>query len=83
MVIREGRARKLTVVPTPSCLGATCRIGYYKRSDLPLHFALAEGWTVADSYYEAVIASTTPNRVSWASGSINVPGGPQTPDQGG
>jgi hypothetical protein len=28
---------------------------------------------------ESVIASTNPNRVTWASGSINVPGSPQTP----
>jgi hypothetical protein len=30
-----------------------------------------------------VIAATDPNRVSWISGSINVPGGPQTLDEGG
>lgn len=29
------------------------------------------------------MASTSPNRVTWASGSINVPGGPQRPDEGG
>ena len=29
------------------------------------------------------MASTSPNRVTWTSGSINVPGGPQKPDQGG
>ncbi|KAI9695152.1 MAG: hypothetical protein M1820_008858 [Bogoriella megaspora] len=58
-------------------------LGYYKRSDLPVHFGIAEGWTVADMYQQSVIASTTPNRVSWFSGSINCPGGPQTPDQGG
>jgi phospholipase C len=34
-------------------------------------------------YQEGVIASTNPNRVTWMSGSINVPGGPQRPDQGG
>lgn len=34
-------------------------------------------------YQESVIASTNPNRVSWASGSINAPGSPQNPDQGG
>ena len=36
--------------------------GYYKREDLPTHFALAEGWTMADMYAEAVISSTNPNR---------------------
>ena len=32
--------------------------GYYQRSDLPVQFALAEGWTVADMYQESVIASS-------------------------
>lgn len=57
--------------------------GYYKRSDLPIQFALAEGWTIGDMYQESVIASTNPNRVTWVSGSINVPGSPQKSDQGG
>lgn len=30
-----------------------------------------------------MVASTNPNRVSWVSGSVNVPGSPQRPDQGG
>ena len=34
-------------------------------------------------YQESVIASTNPNRVTWVSGSINVPGGPQIPEEGG
>lgn len=24
--------------------------GYFKRADLPVHFAIAEGWTVGDMY---------------------------------
>lgn len=48
-----------------------------------MHFGIAEGWTVGDMYQQSVIASTSPNRVSWISGSINVPGGPQTSDEGG
>lgn len=58
-------------------------LGFYKKGDLPIHWALAEGWVVGDMYQESVIASTSPNRAMWASGSINVPGGPQSPDQGG
>ncbi|KAF3920305.1 hypothetical protein AA313_de0209793 [Arthrobotrys entomopaga] len=57
--------------------------GHFQREDIPVQFALAEGWTVGDMYQESVIASTDPNRIYWASGSINVPGSPQTPDQGG
>ncbi|KAJ9604008.1 hypothetical protein H2200_011530 [Cladophialophora chaetospira] len=57
--------------------------GYYKKQDLPVQFALAEGFTVGDMYQESVIASTNPNRVTWVSGSINVPGSPQTEEEGG
>jgi phospholipase C len=56
---------------------------YFKREDLPVQFGIAEGWTVGDMYQEGVIAATEPNRVTWMSGSINCPGGSQTPDQGG
>ncbi|GJN81972.1 hypothetical protein PLIIFM63780_005508 [Purpureocillium lilacinum] len=58
-------------------------IGFYKRQDIPTQWALAEGWVIGDMYQESVIASTSPNRVVWSSGSINVPGSPQRPDQGG
>ncbi|KAG8418876.1 hypothetical protein J3459_011932 [Metarhizium acridum] len=58
-------------------------IGYYKRDDLPTQWALAENWVVGDMYQESVVASTSPNRVMWMSGSINVPGGNLSPDLGG
>lgn len=32
---------------------------------------------------ESIVSSTNPNRVAWISGSINSPGSPQRPDQGG
>ncbi|KAF2804329.1 non-hemolytic phospholipase C precursor [Mytilinidion resinicola] len=57
--------------------------GHFRRDEIPVHFGIAEGWTVADMYQESVIAMTNPNRVAWVSGSINAPGSPQTPDQGG
>ncbi|CAI7587477.1 hypothetical protein N7533_005992 [Penicillium manginii] len=57
--------------------------GYYKREDIPAQFAIAEGWTSADMYQESQITATNPNRVTLVSGSINVPGSPQSPDQGG
>ncbi|KZT35416.1 non-hemolytic phospholipase C precursor [Sistotremastrum suecicum HHB10207 ss-3] len=57
--------------------------GHYKRADLPQHFGIAEGWTMADMYSQSVLASTDPNRAFWASGSVNVPGGPQQLGQGG
>ncbi|KAK3940216.1 putative phospholipase [Diplogelasinospora grovesii] len=57
--------------------------GHFKRSDIPVQFAIAEGWTVGDMYQESVIAATNPNRVTWVSGTINVPGSPQSPSEGG
>ncbi|SHO79560.1 Uncharacterized protein MSYG_3910 [Malassezia sympodialis ATCC 42132] len=49
-------------------------IGYFKRSDVPVHFSLAENFVVGDSYFEGQIASTDPNRVTWFSTSINANG---------
>ncbi|KAJ3092502.1 hypothetical protein HK100_006929, partial [Physocladia obscura] len=57
--------------------------GHFRRSDIPVQYAIADAWTVGDMYQEAVIAATNPNRVTWASGSINVPGSPQNKSQGG
>ena len=56
---------------------------HFQRKDIPTHFGIAEAWTIGDMYQEGVIAATEPNRVTWMTGSINCPGGPQTPDQGG
>ncbi|KAJ5578571.1 phosphoesterase family-domain-containing protein [Penicillium hispanicum] len=56
---------------------------YYKRRDIPVQFAIAEGWTSGDMYQESQITATNPNRVTLVSGSVNVPGGPQNETQGG
>ncbi|KEF56329.1 phospholipase C [Exophiala aquamarina CBS 119918] len=57
--------------------------GFFKRSDIPVQYDIADGWIIGDMYQESIIASTAPNRVAWMSGSINAPGSPQTPNQGG
>ncbi|KAJ9307133.1 hypothetical protein DTO217A2_3371 [Paecilomyces variotii] len=57
--------------------------GYLKRQDIPVHFAIAEGWTSGDMYQEGQITATNPNRVTLVSGSVNVPGGHQNRSQGG
>lgn len=57
--------------------------GYFKREDIPVHFAIAEGWTAGDMYQEGQITSTNPNRVTLVSGSVNVPGSPQNKSEGG
>ncbi|EED18310.1 non-hemolytic phospholipase C precursor, putative [Talaromyces stipitatus ATCC 10500] len=50
--------------------------GYFKRQDLPVHFAMAEGYTVNDMYQEGQMTATNPNRVTWVSGNINATGYP-------
>ncbi|CEO59130.1 Putative Phospholipase C [Penicillium brasilianum] len=57
--------------------------GYFKRQDIPVQFAIAEGWTSGDMYQESQITSTNPNRVTLVSGSVNVPGSPQNSSEGG
>ncbi|KIK60377.1 hypothetical protein GYMLUDRAFT_97114 [Collybiopsis luxurians FD-317 M1] len=56
--------------------------GHFRRSDIPVQFAIAEGWTVGDMYQQGVIASTDPNRILWQSGSIGVAGGNVNTTQG-
>ncbi|KUL88089.1 hypothetical protein ZTR_04075 [Talaromyces verruculosus] len=48
--------------------------GYFKRDELPVHFAMAEGYTISDMYQEAQMTATNPNRVTWVSGTINATG---------
>lgn len=55
-------------------------MGYFKREDLPTHFDIAEGWTVADMATQSILAATDPNRITWMSGSVNIPGSPTNPD---
>ena len=55
-------------------------LGYFKRSDIPTHFDVAEGWTVADMYQEGMLAATDPNRIMWMSGTVNNPGTPSNPN---
>ncbi|KAF8849972.1 putative hemolytic phospholipase C precursor [Acephala macrosclerotiorum] len=57
--------------------------GYFKRQDIPYHFALADAYTVGDAYHAAITSNTDPNRWFWQSGTINVPGGKQALGSGG
>ncbi|KAJ3995822.1 phosphoesterase family-domain-containing protein [Lentinula boryana] len=56
--------------------------GHFRRSDIPVHFAIAEGWTVGDMYQQGVIASTNPNRVIWQTGTVAASGGNVNTTQG-
>jgi len=46
-------------------------MGYYKRPDLPVHYALADAFTVCDNYFSSVLGPTGPNRLYWMTGTID------------
>ncbi|MGX1589278.1 phosphocholine-specific phospholipase C [Brevundimonas diminuta] len=48
-------------------------MGYYRREDIPFQFALAEAFTLADSYHCSITTGTDPNRIVFWSGSAQEP----------
>ncbi|MEA1015547.1 alkaline phosphatase family protein [Sphingosinicella sp. LY1275] len=64
-------------------------MGYFKREDIPFHHALAEAFTICDSYHCSVLGSTRPNRFYYLTGTLDpegLHGGPiisqKTPPEG-
>ncbi|HXY27924.1 MAG TPA: alkaline phosphatase family protein [Acidimicrobiales bacterium] len=49
-------------------------MGYYRRSDLPFYYALADAFTVCDNYHCSVLGPTHPNRLMALSGTIDPAG---------
>lgn len=49
-------------------------MGYYERSDLPYHFALADAFTICDGYHCSVLGPTHPNRLMALTGTIDPAG---------
>ena len=49
-------------------------MGYHTRDDIPFQFALAEAFTLCDSYYCSVMGPTWPNRLYWMTGIIDADG---------
>ena len=49
-------------------------MGYYTRADLPVHYDLADAFTVCDHYFCSVMGPTDPNRLYWISGTIDPDG---------
>jgi phospholipase C len=49
-------------------------MGYYKRSDIPFYYALADAFTICDGYHCSVIGPTDPNRLMSMSASIDPAG---------
>jgi phospholipase C len=49
-------------------------MGYYRRSDLPFYYALADAFTICDNYHCSVLGPTDPNRLMAMSGTIDPAG---------
>jgi phospholipase C len=49
-------------------------MGYFKREDIPFHYALAEAFTICDAYHCSVMGPTWPNRLYWMTGTIDPDG---------
>ncbi len=49
-------------------------MGYYAREDIPLHYALADAFTICDGYFSSVFGPTNPNRIMSMSGTIDAEG---------
>lgn len=46
-------------------------MSYFKREDIPFHYALAEAFTICDAYHCSVMGPTWPNRLYWMTGMID------------
>lgn len=55
-------------------------LAYYKYEDVPVHWDIAQGWTVMDMGHQSTMTATNPNRLTWMTGSNNAPGNPTNPD---
>ena len=52
----------------------TLTMGYYRRSDLPFYYALADAFTICDNYHCSVLGPTHPNRLMSLSGTLDPAG---------
>ncbi len=66
------QARTRSVADTPVV------VGYYGRPDTPIHYLLADTFTIRDHYHSSLLGGTMHNRLYWISGTVNPDG-----DQGG
>jgi phospholipase C len=49
-------------------------MGYYTRADLPVHYMLADAFTICDAYHCSLLNQTAPNRLYWMSATIDPDG---------
>jgi phospholipase C len=55
-------------------LNGPVTMGHYNRADIPVHYALADAFTVCDHYFSSVMGPTNPNRLYWISGTLDPDG---------
>ncbi len=87
----KGRMNRWVITHSKPQFGGSAQgplvMGYYDRDNVPLHWALADAFTICDGYHASVIGPTMPNRLYSLSGMID-PGGEHggpvitTPDVG-
>jgi phospholipase C len=58
----------------PDAAQAAICMGYYERADIPFYYALADHFTICDSYYCSMIAGTDINRLYSMTGTIDPDG---------
>jgi phospholipase C len=61
-------------IEADGALNGPVTMGYYTRSDIPVHYALADAFTVCDHYFSSVMGPTDPNRLYWISGTLDPDG---------
>ncbi len=49
-------------------------MGYHTRADIPIHYLLADTFTICDHYHCSLLGGTTPNRLYWMSATIDPDG---------
>ena len=49
-------------------------MGYHTRQDIPIHYMLADAFTLCDHYHCSLLGPTLPNRLYWLSASIDPAG---------
>lgn len=49
-------------------------MGYYTRQDIPIHYLLADTFTICDGYHCSLLTGTLPNRLYWLSANIDPAG---------
>jgi len=68
------QAATRTAAHTPTVMG------YYTRKDIPIHYMLADAFTICDQYHCSVLGPTLPNRLYWLSATLDpdgLAGGPE------